>query len=472
MERYVLRGGIRWPFSIIKRKKDSVNSMFPFFQGYAAALLREQGFDVGVLDAQALNMDYDLYYNLIQGFDPKIIFIETSTVSINHDLQVAKRLKEMSPNAKIGLFGLHASYEPANLVENDDIDVVIAGEPEEAMLNYTNSILSKVSESYANGVYTKISGSGRGMTEINNLPFAARDLFPYSLAKPDMSVYHDDWCMNRPALQVQSSRGCIFNCVYCAWVHSIYSKRKYRTFKPFRVYQETEYAALKYGAKEIYFDDDDFTIDYEHAIQVAKHMHDIGLPWSMMGDVLHVDDLKLYNFKRYGLYGFKFGVESADEELVKKSGKPIKMQKVLDVAKCCRNMDIRTHATFTFGLPGETKETMQKTLDFSLSLDVDSVQYSVTTPLPGTPMYEMVKKYIIAEKWEDYDGNAKAIVSYPNLSADEIQAMCDHANTTMTKKKMRNMTWMMQKAKDHLFHRGPIGLARSANRAIHLMKND
>jgi len=467
MERYVIRGGIRWPFSIVKRKKDRVNAMFPFFQGYGAGLLRERGFRVEVLDAQAMNMDYDLYYNLMQGFGAKLIFLETSTVSINHDLRVASRLKEVSPRSRIVLFGLHASFEPKKLVQYDAIDAVIAGEPEEAMLNCASMLIGKPTLQQ-DGVYTKKQGKGRGSTYLDGLPFAARDLFPYSYAEPDMSVYHDDWCEKRPALQVQSSRSCSQNCVFCAWVHSIHGGTGHRTFDPFRVYQETEYAALKYGAKEIYFDDDDFTIDYGHAITVAKYMKKIGLPWSMMGDVMHVDGLKLFNYQRNGLYGFKFGVESADEELVKKSGKPLKMQQVLDVAKACREMDIKSHATFTFGLPGETKESMQKTLDFSLSLDVDSVQYSVTTPLPGTPMYEMVKPYIIAEKWEDYDGNARAIVNYPDLSADDIQSMCDYANLQMTKKKMRDKRWLAQKAKEHLLHRGPMGLARSVKRAARI----
>ena len=126
---------------------------------------------------------------------------------------------------------------------------------------------------------------------------------------------------------------------------------------------------------------------------------------------------------RAGCIGMKFGVESADPEVLKKLKKPINIEKVRKVASWCAKRGIKTHATITFGLEADTPETMQKTLDFCCSLPVDSIQFSTTTPFPGTEHYRNAKAagQIDDGDWSKFDGARSSVLTYRSMSAEFVE---------------------------------------------------
>jgi radical SAM superfamily enzyme YgiQ (UPF0313 family) len=147
-----------------------------------------------------------------------------------------------------------------------------------------------------------------------------------------------------------------------------------------------------------------------------------------------VRDSVMKKMRDAGCRGFKFGVESGDDDVLKKTKKGITTKQVRDFVKLTKKYKMRTYGTFMFGLPGDTKESMQKTLDFAVELDLDGFQTSITTPFPGTEFYEMAKKnkWLIEHDFSKYDGNSgKSVISYPQLSNEEINRMFEKSKTSV-----------------------------------------
>ena len=251
---------------------------------------------------------------------------------------------------------------------------------------------------------------------------------------------------------MHSSRGCPFGCDFCLWNQVMYGNGKYRMFSVKRVVDEMVEAAEKYGAREVYFDDDSFTINKEHVLGICGEImgRGLSLKWSCMGDAMVTDKETIDAMADAGCIGMKFGVESADETILKGIGKPVDIERVKDVASWASDAGLKTHATFTFGLYGDTKEMMEKTLNYALRLDVDSVQFSMTTPFPGTRFYEKLKRegMLMTECWRDYDGASNSVIKYPVMSHSDVEAFCKKAKPTWFRHKLMSPGWMLRQTRN------------------------
>jgi len=213
----------------------------------------------------------------------------------------------------------------------------------------------------------------------------------------------------------------------------MYGSRRYRKFSPSRVVAEMEMVANRYGVREVYFDDDDFTIDRNHVLEICrlikeKGLHKKKLKWSCMGDAINIDEALVKEMASAGCIGIKFGVESASPEVLEKIGKPVRLEKILKSARMCSRLGIKTHATFTIGLIGDTPRTIAETMKFAMRLDADSIQVSVATPYPGTEFYRWAKerKYIDEKnlRWSDFDGtSASPLMNIPGLDGELLEKL-------------------------------------------------
>ncbi|MEO0224929.1 MAG: hypothetical protein ABIL76_07575, partial [candidate division WOR-3 bacterium] len=120
-----------------------------------------------------------------------------------------------------------------------------------------------------------------------------------------------------------------------------------------------------------------------------------------------------------------------------------------NLVKWCNKYGIRTHATFTFGLLGETKQTMKESLEFAKRLDVDSIQFSIATPYPGTKFYSIVtsNNWLTDFDWLNYDGSCRCVVSYPNLKNYEIEKLYSIAFKQWFINKIINLRWLYRQIK-------------------------
>jgi hypothetical protein len=181
------------------------------------------------------------------------------------------------------------------------------------------------------------------------------------------------------------------------------------------------------GFKSVYFDDDTFNCGKTRMLEFCSQIRMRKLekiPWAIMARPDLMDEEILRNMKDAGLYAIKYGVESATQGLLDNINKGMDLKKTEEMIRLTESLGIKTHLTFTFGLPGETKESIRKTIDFAVNLDPNSVQFSITTPFPGTEFYNEMKKkgYILSHEWSEYDGNYKSVICSEHLSKKDLES--------------------------------------------------
>ncbi len=451
-ERYFIKAGSRWPWSYTKKKEEKNSCcFFPFFLAYTASILRLEGHEVYVYDGVALDSKEEDFLRHITDISPELLVIETATHAINYDLRLCERIKQVSPETKILLCGAHATVFASQLLESENkIDFIALGEYEFTVAELARRIEEGLGGYRMEGLGYKLGqdnwiSTKKGFIEdLNTLPMPAFDLFP-SNDSPDLSVYRDGICSYWPAVTLHSSRGCPFRCDFCMWNQIMYENGPYRVFSPGRVVDEMEYVIDKFGAKEIYFDDDDFCINKKHVLDICSEIKNRGLDikWSCMGDAITTDEEMIRNMHEAGCIFMKFGVESGSKKILKNIGKPLDPEKAVRVAELCRKYGIMTHATFSFGLDGETRETMEETLKLANRIKFDTAQVSITTPFPGTRYYEKLKsKGLLNDRtWDSYDGTTACAFHTDQLKPEDIELFRKKAIRSMILHKLLDPVW-------------------------------
>jgi anaerobic magnesium-protoporphyrin IX monomethyl ester cyclase len=494
-ELFYVKAGSRWPFSIEKRRAEACRYVpFPFSLAYLAALLEKDSIPVDVLDAVALNLPEDEFVARCTASAPSLIVMEATTPTIEHDLALSGRLKEAT-GALIALTGAHTTVFPHETLRSTrSVDWILKGEYEMNALDAIRAAASDGAEretrlsavrglvravgTGADGERVLVEGPpGLPIQDLDALPFPARHLFPTREA-PSMWPYWDGFCQRRPAVQMHASRGCPFKCTFCLWISVIYDQGPYRTFSAKRIVDEMEEIVRRYGAREIYFDDDIFTVREDHVVGLSEEIlrRKLKIAWSVMGDAMAVTERAVDAMARAGCIGMKFGVESADQDVLKKLRKPVKIDKVRNVVDWCASRGIKTHATITFGLEADTPETMQRTLDFCCSLPADSIQFSTTTPFPGTEHYRNAKAAgrIDDHDWSRFDGARSSVLTYASMSPEFVESFAMRAPSVWLRARMKDPAWLARQLK--YFARvardqGLPGVVRRAERGTRLLLN-
>lgn len=463
LEKYFIRAGSRWPFSVIKPREQALCDYlpFPFYMAYAAALLEHNGFETTALDAIALNWDEDRTLREIAACEPDAVVIESTTPTFDRDVLFLRRLKQ-DIGCQIIMTGAHVTAFPRESLEKSgDIDFILLGEYEFALLQLCRALRDKPELPDLQGMTgigcrrngeIHVDTSKSVIDNLDELPFPAWEQFPAE-GRACWDFYWDNICQLKPAAQMHASRGCPFRCNFCVWNAVVYNQRRVRTFSPARICDEMEELVREHGVREIYFDDDNFTAGKQHVLdlcaEIKRRNLDRIVKWSVMGDVMVCDEPMLEAMADAGCIAMKFGVESGDETILKNIRKPVKLDKALRMAARAARLGIKTHATFSVGLLGETRESMQKTLDFAKAIDVDTIQISITTPFPGTAFYEQARErgLLTSTEWHDFDGQNTSVVRYEHLSNEDIRAFAASFATRWLRHKITRPAWVWRQVK-------------------------
>lgn len=442
---YGVRAGSRWPHF---QKIDSVYMPFPFFLAYTSALLKREGVDVLFVDGVAEKIDKKEFLNRIYSYNPSILVLEVSTISIKTDLEYANEIKnKLGASCKIIFSGMHTEMHKPDFLKNfTDVDMVMVGEYEFTLLDIVKHRNNNHSFNDIPGLLFRDETNVIVQTkqrpvidDLDALPWPDRDSVP-------IYNYRDTpWDIPTPSVQMWASRGCPFQCVFCAWPQIMYGGHLYRVRKPVDVADEMEMLIKKYDFKSIYFDDDTFNIGKKRIINLCneikkRNLHNI--PWAVMARADTMDEEMLVTMKDAGLVALKYGVESADQSIVDRSGKGLDLEKVKKIIELTKKLGIKIHLTYTFGLPGETKETIDKTIALALEHDPDSLQFSIITPWPGSKLFnELDKKgHLISKNWSEYDGFNTAVIQTDTLSKEDLEKALRRAYATWEKHQaLKNM---------------------------------
>ena len=417
---YGVKSGARWA---MVRKKDRTMPFyaFPFYLAYAASYLQSKGFNVMLRDSIAIGETKEQALDFINKAKADFVLIETSTPSIFYDFDFCDSIKKMLPEITVALCGPHVTALPEEGFKKSKADYILTGEYEKALLDLVKSIEEKKDFSSIKGI--AYNSGGKIIVNERAELFKNLDDLPFPIRNKDIiHKYNEPSCRNYPNLPVMTSRGCPFKCIFCLESKVFYGKPQFRFRSMENVMQEIELLINDYQVKEIFFDDTYFPLNRAKELAESILKKGFSVCWSCWIDRGASKDL-LQLMKKAGCSGVKFGVESFSPDILKNAHKSVEFQQVNQLVKNCKKLGLFTHASYMFGLPGETKGSMDLTIKKAFELKTTTSQFSIATPLPGTDFYNIVKEngWLITDDWSKYEGAGTAVVAYPGVTAFDIE---------------------------------------------------
>lgn len=384
--------------------------------------LRKEGFDNMLIDANASGMTIDdVRERIIRPISPDIVFFSTSTCTIYKDLLVAKVAKEINPSIVTVAIGTHVMALPEEtLKESQYLDAVIcSSEWEQASLNIVRNI-SNI-ESAKGVIFRKSNGEiiKTGFQPlIENLDMLG---FP-SHDKLEKEIYRDLTTKQFPKTTVMGQRACNNNCSFCCQP-AFFGAPAIRKRSVEHFLEELKWVQ-GLGYRAVLFNDATLTADMEWAASLFEGMikNNIDLAWNCSTRADRVNSEILRLMKRTGCHTIAIGMESLDPIVLKNIRKGISSRQIEDAVSMIRRHGMNTIVFCVVGFPGETKESIEKTISFLKTLDTTFITMGIAVPTPGTDFYRYVEEnnYLNTKDWSLYDPMKKPVFSYPWLSANEI----------------------------------------------------
>lgn len=368
------------------------NPVLPLGLASIVAVLEKNDVNVGVIDAWASRLDFKELGQEIAHTNPKIIGITMMSPNYADTKRTIEVARSSAPFSKIIVGGPHPSALPKETLEEiPDVDFAIVGEGEVTMLELVNAIgngknFEEIAGlAFRNNNSIVMTSPRMPVSNLDSLPTPARYLFPI-----DKYRFVPPYGRNNPSTTMVTSRGCPFGCIYCS--KDVF-KNNYRAISPSRVVDEIEQLIEKYKAREIRFYDDDFTLDMKRADQICEELlrRDIKISWTCTTRVDLVDEELLKKMKKSGCWMISYGVESGVQEILDKTKKGFTIEQIKRSFEWTKKAGIRILGYFMLGLPGETKEMIQRTIDFSIELEPDFANYSILVIYPGSTLYKEIR---------------------------------------------------------------------------------
>ncbi|ABF41320.1 Fe-S protein, radical SAM family [Candidatus Koribacter versatilis Ellin345] len=404
----------RWPAT-----REIESYWYPVWLAYPAGMLEGSR----LLDAPPHHVSFDETIQISKDYDFVVLF--TSTPGFPGDLKIAKAMKTANPNVKIAFVGPHVTTLPErSLAEGPEIDFIVRREFDYAVVEYANGKpLNEIT-----GVSYR-GADGKVVHNPDRPPVSNLDEMPdvIDVYKRDLDVkrYNVPFLLH-PYIALYTTRGCPAQCTFCLWPQTL-SGHPWRKRSSDAVASEMKRAMELFPwVREFFFDDDTFNIQKARTIELCEKLKPLGMTWSCTSRVT-TDYETLKAMKEAGCRLLIVGYESGDPQILKNIKKGATVERARAFTKDCHKLGLKVHGDFILGLPGETKETIRRTMDFAKELDVETIQVSIAHAYPGTELYDYAKAngFIVQEgaAMVDDQGHQVAMIEYPGLPRDYVMEM-------------------------------------------------
>ncbi|MBX5496548.1 MAG: hopanoid biosynthesis associated radical SAM protein HpnJ, partial [Bryobacteraceae bacterium] len=342
----------------------------------------------------------------------------TSTPGFDVDVRMAEMMKDVNPRLKVAFVGPPATVEPDKVLRSSAIDFVVRREFDYQIVDYANGKpLDQIpGVSYRKNGHIVHNPEGGYIENLDELPWVTK-VYKRDL---DFRRYNVPFLLN-PYIALYTSRGCPAMCTFCLWPQT-HSGHRWRLRSVDDVVNEVRWAKENFpGLKEIFFDDDTFNYKKERTIELCRKLAPLGITWSCTSRVTtDYDTLKA--MREAGCRLMIVGYESGDPQILKNIKKGANIEMAKRFTRNAHKLGLTIHADFIIGLPGETRETIRRTIEFAKSLDTETIQVSIAHPYPGTEFYDYVKKngLITLDSMTDEKGHQLPNIVYPGLDRAEL----------------------------------------------------
>lgn len=429
--RPVKRVQLIFPPMVFPRFQSRQTALFPLGIGYVASVLEQHDYDVSLLDCpsagydqvQSIGKDRAVYGLTrdqirahIEAFRPDAVGISILFSTLERRaLDVAHLVKEIDPNIVVLCGGPHVSGCYERVIQDPAIDYCVIGEGEETVVQVLAALNAGRAPTDANGLCYRRDGQvvvqprTQYIPNLDVVPFPARHLAnweeTYFRIGKVQGLRLDGEARQR-VVQLTTSRGCPFQCWYCA--KNVTWGTSFRTRSPKNVVDEMEYCVEHYGATRFAFQDDNLTADMDRAAAIFDGIIERRLPitWEAhngLGVNFLSPDL-LDKMHASGCVSFTIAVESANAATLRRVQKPNYIKLAPPIVRKAHDLGIEVRGFFMIGFPGETLPEVQNTIAYARSLNLAVAAFAIVTPLPGTRLYkECVEDQLIDDKTVDFE---------------------------------------------------------------------
>ncbi len=397
-------------------RREVTSFWYPTWLAQPAALVP----DSRLLDCPPHNIDIKETLRIAKDYNH--VIINTSTPSLKNDSKVAEAIKAQRPETKIGFVGAHTAVLPTETLKasaaidwvgRKEFDFTCKEVCEDRPLETVSGLSFKKEGRIIHNPEREL------IHNMDVLPWVA-DVYKRDL---EIEKYFIGYLLH-PYISMYTGRGCPAQCTFCLWPQTI-GGHKYRVRSAENVAAEMVHMKKLFPqVKEFFFDDDTFTANLPRAREIAKKLASLGVYWSCNSRAnLDYDTIRF--LKDCGLRLFLVGYESGSDETLKRIKKGVTTDEMRRFTKACHRAGVVIHGTFILGLPVETPESIEQTIQFAQELDVFSLQVSLAAPYPGTELYEMARQngWFAKKDKADIlhgDGFQQSTLEYPGLSKEEI----------------------------------------------------
>lgn len=448
--------------------------------GYIAGVLEKNGYKPVIYNADfnynkgnnITNLDYFLkhenYMNIlndinhpiwnevkekIESLNPDVVGITSMTANFKSALNVASIIKQWNANVPVVLGGHHPTAVPESVLKYNDVDIIVRGEGEITFLELVKALETKNDLKNVLGISYRKNGvivhnpDRPLIPDLDTIPFPAKHLML------DVKEYPS----NGFGLLI-GSRGCPHNCIFCA--SKLMWGRKTRFRSPRNIVDEMKRTKELFETNTFKFVDDTLTINKAFITELCNLLiqEKLNIKWSCMSVVSNLDENILQKMRKAGCYSVSIGIETGDPETMLKLKKGITLEMVEKAVTLLKKHGFMVGGYVMYGFPWETKEYVYRTVQFIEKLDLDSIGYSIATPLPGTELLKIVQEEGLLPEtslidWEPmHQGSPEMFFSNKISKDDARRIVLDAENKFYDQVNIKNK----QRLRRKLYHPGEL----------------
>ena len=417
----------------------------PFQIASYAAYLRNEGFNVAIIDSNADNISPEETAKKVKELNPLLVALivygnqpSASTQNMTISGRIVSAVKEHT-DSKVVMGGLHPSALPQRTLEEEDADYIIEGEEQIPLKELLETLKNDNDLTTVSGLWYKEKNEIKNNKKAKliddldeYLPMAAWDLLPMNKYRAHNWHCFDDIENRSPYGAIYTSLGCPYKCSFCC-INAPFGGSGIRYRTPELVVEEIELLNKKYGIKNIKIIDEMFVLDERHYMKIVDLIIEKKLDLNIWAyarvDTVHVDTLS--KMKKAGFNWLALGIESASADVRDGAAKKMRVKDIKGIVDKIQDAGIRVIGNYIFGLPDDTLESMNETLVMAKELNCEFANFYCAMAYPGSQLYNMAldEKWKLPEEWTGYSQHSYNIQPLPSktLKAREIVEFRDNA---------------------------------------------
>lgn len=450
--------------------KDSldINPLPPLGLGYIAAVLKNQGLEVKIVDTLMMGwknrvfvrdniikvgLSFEDIRKIIEDYAPDMIGVNSMfTKQRQNAHEIYRLVKSIDSNIITVAGGAHPSVMPDLVLSDDNVDYVVLGEGEKTILDILDIIEGRKDNLQLDGIGFKENGKNilipktKYIQNIDNITFPAWDVMNlenyFGIHASHGERYHARF------MPIMTSRGCSARCTFCS-AHRVWG-RKYRMRSTENVIEEMRQLKYRYGIEELMFEDDNLTLNIERAEKIFDLMIEekFNFAWDTPNGAaaFALTESTIMKMKNSGCYQMNLAIESGSQYVLDNIiKKPLNLDKTKRLIKYAKEIGLNTSIFLVVGMPGETVEQMKESFRLAEELEMYNPHVSVATPYPGTELYNIClnKGYIDAHFDLDDLYIRSFCIETEDWNVEDLRQILKQGRRSLLKAKYRKYPYLL-----------------------------